>query len=75
MNIVSKFQLPTSNGLGVMTFEDPEEKGDSVTKCNNARINDKAFCRTAPASPGLLNMMVIKLLLSIASHILFLLQF
>ena len=32
-------------------FEDSEEKADSV----NQSMNDKGVCRTAPATPGLLN--------------------
>ena len=51
VNIVSNFQLPSSNGLGVMIFEDLEEKDELVTEL----MSDEAVCRTAPATPGLLN--------------------
>ena len=47
MNILLKFQLPSSYGLGVMFFLGFEEKGNSVN-------NDVGACRTAPATLGLL---------------------
>ena len=31
MNIVSKFYIPSSNGLGGMMFEDGEKKGELVS--------------------------------------------
>ena len=34
MNILSKFQVPSSNGLGGMCFEDLEEKDESSTLLN-----------------------------------------
>ena len=49
MNILSKLQLSSSNGLGVMTFEDLEEKDDSL----NQLISGGGVCRKAPATPGL----------------------
>ena len=49
-NIVSEYQVPSSNGLGVMMFEDWEEKGQGF----NELINNDGVCRTAPATPGLL---------------------
>ena len=47
MNMLSKFQLPISSGLGLTVF------GiylNSVTQL----INHGGDCRTAPATPGLL---------------------
>ena len=49
VNIVSKFQVPSSNGLGFMMFWRFGGKG-SV----NHLISDEAVCRTAPSTPGLL---------------------
>ena len=42
VNIVSKFQLPSSNGLGYTEFEDISTSHDLVNP------------QTAPATPGLL---------------------
>jgi hypothetical protein len=44
VNIMSKFQLSSSNGLEAVEYL--EEKDDLM--------NDEAVCRTAPATPGLL---------------------
>ena len=49
VNILSKFQLSSSNSLGFMIFWRSGGKG-SLSKLTN----DKAVCRTAPATPGLL---------------------
>ena len=48
VNILSKFQLPSSYGLWY--FEDLGEKADSLTDF----ISDKGVCRTAPATHDLL---------------------
>ena len=53
VNILSKFQLPSSYGLGVMIIRSFGGKG-SLTESINEWINDKGDCRTAPATPGLL---------------------
>ena len=44
MNIVSKCQVPSSNGLGVKVFE------------NTQGLNYKGVCRAALVTPGLLIM-------------------
>ena len=49
VNIVSKFQVPSSNGLGVMMFWRYFHKGWLSQQMSNG-----AVCRTAPATPGLL---------------------
>ena len=49
MNILSKFQLPSSNGLGFMISWRLGGKG-SVTEWINRSINNEAVCRTAPAT-------------------------
>ena len=49
VNILSKFQLPSSSGLWYMIFWRLGGKG-WLTEL----INHKADCRTAPAIPGLL---------------------
>ena len=51
VNILLKFQLSSFFGLGVMMFQGFEEKVDSI----NEIINHKGVCRTAPATPCLLN--------------------
>ena len=53
VNILSKFQLPISYGLGVKVFWRYIHKG-WATYWINEWINDKGVCRTAPATPGLL---------------------
>ena len=55
VNILSKFQLSSSNGLGFMMLWISGGKG-SVTRS----VNDEAVCRTAPATPGLLNTMTVR---------------
>ena len=52
MNILSKFQLPSSSGLGLSVFGRYFDYRipDSV----NESINDGGDCRTAPATTGLL---------------------
>ena len=52
VDIVSKFQVPSSNCLEIMICWrlSREEKDDSIDEL----INDKGVCRTAPATPGLL---------------------
>ena len=54
VNILLKVQVPSSNGLGVMTFWSLGGKG-SVSEWVNWLISDKGVCRTTPATPGLLN--------------------
>ena len=49
VNILSKFQLPSSYRLGFMMLWRSGGKG-----CMNELMNDKAIYRTAPATPGLL---------------------
>ena len=49
VNILSKFQLPSSYGLGVLMFWRFGGKG-RVTRL----MNDKGVYRTAPTTPGLL---------------------
>ena len=53
VNIVSKFQVPSSNGLGVMMFWRYFHKG-WLSDWINESMNDGGVCRTAPATPGLL---------------------
>ena len=50
MNILSKFQLPSSSGLWIMIFWRLWGKGWLIDL-----MSDEADCRTAPATPGLLN--------------------
>ena len=52
-NILSKFQLPSSNRLWFMMLWRSGGKG-WVTEWINQLINDEAVYRTAPATPGLL---------------------
>ena len=40
VNIVPKFQVPSSNCFGVMMLEDGEEKDELI----NQLINDKGVC-------------------------------
>ena len=53
MNIFSKFQLPSSDGLGVKVSEDISTKDDLPV--GTYSTNDKGVCRTGPATPGLFN--------------------
>ena len=53
VNILSKFQLPSSYRLGFMMLWRSGGKG-WVTEWINELINDKAVYRTDPATPGLL---------------------
>ena len=50
VNILSKFQVPSSYGLGVKIFW--RYFGKRVTQFINLSINNKGVCRTAPATPG-----------------------
>ena len=50
VNILSKFQLSSSNGLGFMMLWISWGKG-----LINQSISHGGVCRTAPATPGLLN--------------------
>ena len=50
MNHLSKFQFPSSYGLGVKMFWRYFHKG-----WLSQLISDRGVCRTAPATPGLLN--------------------
>ena len=57
VNILSKFQLSSSNGLGFMMLWISGGKGSLTHWINELikeLINDEAVCRTAPATPGLL---------------------
>ena len=53
VNILSKFQLPSSNGLGVMMICRFGGKG-WLTNWLTDLISNKGYCRTNPATPGLL---------------------
>ena len=53
VNILSKFQIPSSYGLGLMMFWRFGGKG-WLNQWTNEWISDKGVCRTAPATPGLL---------------------
>ena len=53
VNILSKFQRPSSSGLWFMIFWRLGWK-DWMTESMNQWINHEADCRTAPATPGLL---------------------
>ena len=51
VNILSKFELPSSYCFWfIIYYEDLEEMADSLSDL----INDEAFYRTAPVTPGLL---------------------
>ena len=50
MKILLKFQLPS--------FNDLEEKDDLLTESINEWIIDKVVCRTAPATTGLLTILL-----------------
>ena len=54
VNILSKCQLSCSYSLRETVFEDIFTKNDWLTDS----LKYKAVCRTAPATPGLLNMFV-----------------
>ena len=54
VNFLSKLLLPSSIGLGEKVIEGLEEKGDGA----NELMNYKGVCRTALATPGLLNMVI-----------------
>ena len=58
VNIVQKCQVPSSNGLGFMLFDDFGEKNRSL----NQSVDHKDFCRTALATLGLLIMIYIEIL-------------
>ena len=53
MNIVSKLQVPSSNGLEVMMVEDISTKDELLNELIN-QCSDASVCRTASATPGLL---------------------
>ena len=55
VNILSKFQLPSSYRLWFMILWRSGGKG-SPTELINQLMSNKAVCRTAPATPGLLIM-------------------
>ena len=50
VNILSTFQVPSSYGFGVNVFWRFGGKGSL-----SYLVNDKAICKTAPATPGMLN--------------------
>ena len=58
VNIVSKFQLLSYSGLWFMIFWRLGGKG-WFTNSLNESMNDKADCRTAPATPGLVKIISI----------------
>ena len=58
VNILSKFQLSSSNGLGFMMLLISGGKG-CLNQLINQSISDEAVCKTAPATPGLLIMLPI----------------
>ena len=51
MNILSKFQLPSSSGLGLAVFGRYLNKRMAYSV--NELMNDGGVCRIAPATPGL----------------------
>ena len=53
VDILSKLQLSTSNGLGVMMFWRSGGKG-SLSDSVKESTNQKAVWRTNPATPGML---------------------
>ena len=58
VNNASKFQVPSSNGLGVMMFWRLGGKGSNnewMHEWMNEWMNDKGFSRTAPATRGLVD--------------------
>ena len=56
-NIVYKFQVPSFHGLVVMMFWRLGGKG-SLTDWLTYLISDGGVCRTAPATAGLLNILI-----------------
>ena len=60
VNLLSKFRLPSSYGLGMkVCWRYPELwryfHKPSVSELMNQSISNEGDCRTAPATPGLLN--------------------
>ena len=53
VNFLLKFSLPSSTVRDLLCLEGWEEKDPSMYQS----INDKGVCRTAPATPGVLNIM------------------
>ena len=53
VNIVSKFEVPSSNGFDFMMFEDWEENDKRFHESMNYPIINAGACRTAPSTPGL----------------------
>ena len=52
MNILSKFKLPSSSGLGLAVFR--RYLNSRIAHLMNQLVNDGGDSRTAPATPGLL---------------------
>ena len=55
VSLLSKFQLPSSNCLGGMMF-----LGSGGKSTLNNLISDKGVCRKAPATPGLLYIILLQ---------------
>ena len=55
LNILSKFQLPSSYGLGETEFW--RYFNERITEWLNQWISDKGVCRSAPATPGMLKIL------------------
>ena len=55
VNILSKFQLQALTVYDLWYYEDLEEKDEWINQSMNQSMNDEAVYRTAPATPGLLN--------------------
>ena len=54
VNIVRKFQVPSSNGLGLIVYWRLEEKDELLDHLINQLINYGGVCKAAPATPVLL---------------------
>ena len=54
VNILSKFQLPSSYGFGLTGLEDSEQKDDSIDESVNESVTYKGDCQTALATLGML---------------------
>ena len=75
MKILSKCQLHSSYDLGETIFWGYIHEG-WLDQWKNQLINDEGVCKTAPATPGLLNMSdIIEVLLTLAKYLLLPLHF
>ena len=68
VNILSKFQLPSSYRLWFMILWRSGGKG-WITELINEWMNDKAVYRTAPATPGLFNIMTFCVIYILKFHL------